>query len=156
MHLPIRQLEASSELSGFRWNDAELARLFQVLDKHPLSRTVPPGILSIAFVGNERSQQLHDQFFNDPSPTDVMTFPGDPEEDHAGDIAANVEIAQAEAPEANWSASEELTLYLIHGWLHLAGFRDHDAPSIAAMRTAEAQLFDTIRQENALPQFQFP
>ena len=156
MPAPIREVEASSEQPHFQWDNAELSRLFQVLESHPLSKAMPRGILSIAFIGNERSQELHGQFFDDPTPTDVMTFPGDSEEDHAGDIAANIEIAQAEAPAAQWAASEELTLYLIHGWLHLAGFRDHDAPSIEAMRAAESQLFASVREHDALPHFCFP
>ncbi len=37
--------------------------------------------VSIYFVDTEEICELHDQFFNDPSPTDCISFPMDEEED---------------------------------------------------------------------------
>ncbi len=151
-----RTVEAVSEVPGFAWDDGALARLFAVLDTHPLAARAPAGTLALAFLDNPASAALHRDFFDDPEPTDVMTFPGDPDEGHAGDIAANIEIAREEAVHARWSPDEELTLYLVHGWLHLAGFRDDTPEATAAMRAAERDLLDHLRAHKALPAFTWP
>ena len=49
--------------------------------------------------------------------------------------------------------SAELTLYVVHGWLHLAG---HDALAPAprrAMRRAEARALALLRAAGAIPHF---
>ena len=100
----------------------------------------PHGDLAIAFVGEARCRELHGRFYGDPSVTDVMTFPGDPGDGHAGDIAICPAVAAGEAAARGGSFAEELTLYLVHGCLHLAGFRDGTPEEGAAMREAEAEV----------------
>ena len=111
---------------------------------------VAPGSIAVAFVTREESGQLHRDFFDDPEPTDVMTFPGDPEDDHAGDIAICPAIAAISAKKENLPFSEDLTLYLVHAWLHLAGLRDQDEEERKVMRRAEAGLMDQLRGSAAL------
>lgn len=156
MDAKARAVEAFSEVPGFAWNDRDLIRMFAALDGHPLAAGAPAGTIALAFLENTTSATLHREFFADPEPTDVMTFPCDEDEDHAGDIAANIEIAREEAARARWSPDEELTLYLVHGWLHLAGFRDDTLESVAAMRSAERDLLAYLRENNALPAFEWP
>ncbi len=148
-----RNVEAVSDVPGFAWDDRALVRMFAALDEHPLAARAPVGTIALAFLDNRASAALHRDFFADPAPTDVMTFPGEPDEDHAGDIAADIEIARDEASAARWSPDEELTLYLVHGWLHLAGFRDDTPETIADMRAAERDLLAHLRARNALPSF---
>jgi ssRNA-specific RNase YbeY (16S rRNA maturation enzyme) len=45
---------------------------------------IPAGSLEIAFVDVPTCCQLHSDFFGDQDITDVMTFPGDPDDQHAG------------------------------------------------------------------------
>ncbi|NQY32165.1 MAG: rRNA maturation RNase YbeY, partial [Coraliomargarita sp.] len=44
---------------------------------------------------------------------------------------------QIKAAELGLPFRQELSLYLIHGWLHLAGYDDRNDEDRAAMRTAE-------------------
>ena len=111
---------------------------------------VPGGSLEIAFVDVEGCCRLHDAFFADPDPTDVMTFPGDPEDGHAGDVAICPAVAAEASGENATTFREELTLYLVHGWLHLAGLDDQDEDGRAEMRRAEAILMDRLVSRNAL------
>ncbi|MEX0326316.1 MAG: rRNA maturation RNase YbeY [Puniceicoccaceae bacterium] len=111
---------------------------------------VAPGSLDVAFVSSEESGQLHKDFFDDPDPTDVMTFPGDPADNHAGDIAICPSIAAASAKREGLPFDEELTLYLVHAWLHLAGLRDSDEDERREMRAAEARMLDQLRNAGAL------
>ncbi|MEX0331690.1 MAG: rRNA maturation RNase YbeY [Puniceicoccaceae bacterium] len=111
---------------------------------------VAPGSIDVAFVTPEESGQLHRDFFDDPDPTDVMTFPGDPADQHAGDIAICPSIAAASATRENLPFEEELTLYLVHAWLHLAGLKDGEEDQRKTMRRAEAQMLEQLRKTGTL------
>ena len=73
----------------------------------------------------------------DPSPTDVITFPAQPEMESAGEIIVSVDHARSRAAELDLPFSQELSLYLVHGWLHLAGYDDRRESDRAKMREAE-------------------
>lgn len=129
-----------------------VASLFHQLDAHP-NHAIPEGELSIAFLNDATLAHLHAEFLNDPTPTDVITFPGDPEEALAGEILVSAERAAAEAPRQGLAFSEELTLYLVHGWLHLAGLDDREADARQAMRQAEQSLLAYLATQSAHPAF---
>jgi len=54
-----------------------------------------------------------------------------------GEVIVSADTAQRCALEAGWSAADELLLYVIHGALHLAGYRDKSRENSAEMRAAE-------------------
>jgi probable rRNA maturation factor len=111
---------------------------------------VPPGSLAVAFVDPANCCRLHGEFFGDPEVTDVMTFPGDPEDGHAGDIAICPAVAAEACAGHGLSFAHELTLYLVHAWLHLAGLDDRDPAAAARMRAAEAGLMAHLRDAGSL------
>ena len=49
--------------------------------------------------------------------------------------------------------SAELTLYVIHGWLHLAGYDDLKPARKRRMRAAEKRAMALLRKAGALPVF---
>lgn len=97
------------------------------------------GELSIAFVDDATIAQIHADFMGDPTPTDVITFPADTEMESAGEIIVSVDHARQRASELGEPFSRELALYLIHGWLHLAGYDDCCDAERTKMRTAEQE-----------------
>ena len=111
---------------------------------------VAPGSIEVAFVDEPSCCQLHNDFFNDPEVTDVMTFPGDPEDQHAGDIAICPAVAAIACAESGLPFNEELTLYLVHAWLHLAGLKDHDPEHQKEMRAGENLLMEHLRSNRTL------
>lgn len=153
--MATRILQASAPPSSrVRVDEAALQRCFDALDALD-GFNAPPGELSFAFLSDGELARLHADFLEDPTPTDVITFPGDPEMDFAGEICVSADRARAEAPRHGWSPAEELALYLVHGWLHLAGYDDIDEADRTAMRQAEQTCFAALRQANALPEFTF-
>lgn len=64
--------------------------------------------------------RVHAEFFQDPSPTDVITFPYA----DCGEILLGAETVAAHALANAHSANREAALCLIHGLLHLRGFND--------------------------------
>ncbi len=97
--------------------------------------------------------RLHQEFFNDPDPTDVITFEGSPEMEFAGEICISAEHALAYARRHDIDFSRELTLYLAHGYLHLCGFDDLDPAAKRKMRTAEKKALTVLENSHLIPDF---
>ncbi|MDP0500640.1 MAG: rRNA maturation RNase YbeY [Verrucomicrobiota bacterium JB022] len=148
-----RLVEVVNRVHGLELVEEDFAAIVHRLDELG-DWTVPDGDLSVALIDEEECGQLHGDFFDDPSVTDVMTFPGE-EEDYAGDIAICLPFAAEEAPQHGFTLRQEVTLYLVHGWLHLAGLRDDTPENTQAMRAAEARCLEVIGQEQLWPELRW-
>ena len=115
----------------------------------------PQGELSLVILTDAEQAQLHADFLNDPTTTDVITFEGQPDLHVAGEICVSADTAAAYAKAHKHDFSTELTLYLVHGWLHLAGYDDHAPATRKQMRTAERQALAAIRAAKKMPEFAF-
>ena len=133
---------------------AEIRALYRLLDAAMKPDAVPTGELSIALVDGAEIVRMHKQFLDDPAVTDVITFPGDPDEDLAGEICVCADFAAAQAPRFGQSLDEELTLYLIHGWLHLAGYDDIADEDRPKMRAGEARAMAAVKAARKVPHFE--
>ncbi len=85
--------------------------------------------LNILFTNDRTIAKYHQQFLNDHSITDVITFPmGDINPENGeyilGDLMISKETAIREAINRKIPIQKEITLYAIHGFLHLNGFDD--------------------------------
>lgn len=149
-----KRVQANNLCPNLDYQESELETLFATLDKAG-AFDAPAGELSFAFVEKDYIAQLHDQFMGDPTPTDVITFPGDPDLDQAGEVVVCPQVALEYTQKEGLNFSDELTLYLIHGYLHLCGFDDIDDADRAQMRLAEQQALEIARSANALPTFNF-
>lgn len=102
--------------------------------------------LSVAIVDDARMASLHQQYMNDPSTTDVLTF--DLRDQPAGPVEGEICICRDEAArraaERGHELTKELLLYAVHGLLHLLGYDDHDAADHAAMHAKEDELLTRI------------
>ncbi|MFO7724129.1 MAG: rRNA maturation RNase YbeY [Oceanipulchritudo sp.] len=145
----MRKTSLSNSEPALLLSSDSLSRSVTCLDAFPAFQ-IPTGSLNVAFLNPADCRSLHERFFADPSVTDVMTFPGDPEDDHAGDIAICPTVASHSGPEHGLSFQGELSLYLVHGWLHLAGLEDRTRDGRIAMRAAEASLMEHLRAADGL------
>ncbi len=150
--MPDPLVEISHRSKALATPDEPARALFRALAATGLF-PISPGDLSIAFVDDRAIARIHDEFMGDPSPTDVITFPGDPEMDFAGEIVVSVDRARARAIELGLPFSRELALYLVHGWLHLAGLRDGTGTERKAMRAAEREVFAVLEPTGVLDGF---
>jgi probable rRNA maturation factor len=136
-------------------NPADVASLFQELDRWSAYR-IPGGALSVALLTDSALASIHQSFLDDASTTDVITFPGSQEgelEQDAGEICVSVDTAIREAHERNISLGDEMALYLVHGWLHLAGLSDKSELKAREMRSAEAEALSYLKAQSAIPEF---
>jgi probable rRNA maturation factor len=105
------------------------ARLQRVLDAALAGARISDAALTILLVADAESAALHGEHFADPTTTDVMTFPdgsADPASGRLllGDLAVCVDVAEREARARVRPLADELTLYCLHGLLHLVGYDD--------------------------------
>lgn len=133
---------------------AEVRSMYHFLDKAMLPDAIPAGELSIAFVDNDEIIRIHKEFLSDPCATDVITFPGDPDEDLAGEVCVCADYAEEQAPRFNTTFDEELSLYLIHGWLHLADYDDIEDDDRTQMRLAEKRAMTAVKSAGKLPHYE--
>src|SRR5438270_4879527 len=84
--------------------------------------------ISLAFVDNPTIHRLNKRYLDHDEPTDVLSFPlTEPgAKKLAGEVVLGVEVAAAQAAERGHDTQAELSLYLIHGLLHLCGYDDHE------------------------------
>lgn len=110
--------------------------------------------VSIYFIDTQTICELHQQYFDDPSPTDCISFPmDDPEEEGykvMGDVFVCPETAQKYIQEHGGDAYQELTLYVIHGLLHLLGYDDIDEEDRQTMRQAESHYMSALCESKSL------
>jgi len=131
----------------------------QVFQPDPFNRPAP-GEISVVFLTDAALAALHGRFLGDPAPTDVITFPpsGRGLSGIAGEICVSADAAARQIrPSAGrkGDVSSELTLYLVHGWLHLTGHDDLEPAKKRAMRRAEARAMRFLRDKGLVPRFAF-
>lgn len=77
--------------------------------------------VEISFVDDAVIKDIHARFLDDPSATDVITFPHG---DGVGEILISFDTALRQAKEFNEPIYRELFRYMVHGLLHLHGHID--------------------------------
>ncbi|MBS0625331.1 MAG: rRNA maturation RNase YbeY [Verrucomicrobia bacterium] len=91
---------------------------------------------SIYFVTEKKICQLHDEFFQDPSPTDCISFPIG-FDGTLGEVFVCPKTAVLYAEKNNLDPYEETALYIVHGLLHLLGYDDLEEKARRVMRKKE-------------------
>jgi len=111
--------------------------------------------LGITLVDTERITTLHEDWMNEPGPTDVLSFPidelipGTPEQPSGpgvlGDIVICPQVARTDAEEAGRSLDEHVQFLAVHGLLHLLGYDHATEGEYARMFALQDELLDTWR-----------
>jgi len=129
---------------------------------------VGQAFVEIVLVSDERIAALNERYLSHEGPTDVLTFDLNQRNDSRstggsargvhpeaggeaavprtieGQIVVSCETAQREAQVRNHSASAELTLYVVHGILHLLGYDDHEEADSRRMHEREDELLKEV------------
>jgi probable rRNA maturation factor len=102
--------------------------------------------ISLAIVDDRAIRELHRQFLGQDEPTDVLSFVFEQSKGRLeGEVIASADTARTVASRYGNSPAKELLLYVIHGTLHLVGYRDDDRRAQAAMRAKEQEYLAGIR-----------
>lgn len=126
------------------WASPELVEVFAtalepLLPELLKTPTGPAHVLSelecveISIVDDDTIAHVHAEFLEDPSATDVITFP-------YGEILVSADTAARYAAEHGLSPAEELFRYIVHGLTHLHGYLDATPEQRAALFAVQEPL----------------
>lgn len=113
--------------------------------------------VSVNFVSTAEIAEIHHRFFNDPSPTDCISFPIDQETKgiayHVlGEVFVCPKIAIEyflnKKDQTCENVYQETTLYLVHALLHLLGYKDKKETEKKNMRAAEKRHMHNLLSQN--------
>ena len=98
--------------------------------------------LSVAIVDDATIRAVNRRHLDHDWPTDVISFPMEGPSDGrlSGEVVASAETAARHAARSGGDAIGELTLYLVHGLLHLCGHDDLDDGGRTRMRRREDEM----------------
>lgn len=107
----------------------------------------PCATINLLLTTDENIAVMNSQYLNHEGPTDVLAFYDGDIEDEAlnlGDIAVSVDTAMSMAAKKNMAFNEELTLYCLHGLLHLLGMEDSTDELRKQMIAAQMEIFSNF------------
>ncbi len=114
--------------------------------------------VALHFVTKHKISQTHKIYFNDPSPTDCISFPLDPPKSKRsghtilGEIFICPKVAIEYGKKHGLNAYEEVTRYLVHGLLHLIGFDDIIPEERSKMQRKENRCMKLLIKQGILLQ----
>ncbi len=103
--------------------------------------------ITVALVDDARLQALHRDFLGIDTPTDIMTFPlaDSGQQPSGGELVISGDHATTEATVWGLTAADEIRFLVIHGLLHLLGWRDDSDDSRQRMLDRQTVLLDAWR-----------
>lgn len=124
-----------SEFPGFQITHKRRIRSW--ITQQILDRGKKPAEIAFIFTSNEDLKKINRTYLNHNYFTDVITF-GYGDEDHiSGDIFISVEEVQINAGRFGTHFEEEMRRVMIHGILHLLGYRDGNDKEREKMKKME-------------------
>lgn len=110
--------------------------------------------VSINFVGTQRICTLHAAYFDDPSPTDCISFPMDEITTPGYRILGELFVCPAAALQFTKISTPqfyaEISLYVTHALLHLMGYDDIKEEDRMQMREKETFHMEKLKTHNLL------
>ena len=89
--------------------------------------------LEFTLVNDQTIARVHREFMQVSGATDVITF-------HHGEVLISVETAMTQALDYGRSTAQEVALYVIHGLLHLAGYKDKTSEEFETMAKLQERI----------------
>jgi probable rRNA maturation factor len=102
--------------------------------------------LDIIFISSREFQRLHQDYLQDDTPGDVLTFNLSEDKKIEGEIYINLEQTRDQAVCYRVPVLDEIFRLIIHGCLHLAGFSDLHKDEQKVMKKKEEFLLKLGRK----------
>lgn len=96
-----------------------------------------PGEINYVFCTNAYILEINKKFLNHDYTTDIITFDYSEQSLINGEIYISIDEVKENAKHFKVSFQDELHRVLIHGILHLAGFKDKSTSEMKLMRSQE-------------------
>ncbi|MCL2649515.1 MAG: rRNA maturation RNase YbeY [Candidatus Azobacteroides sp.] len=95
------------------------------------------GEIAYIFCSDEKILEINMQYLNHDYYTDIITFDYSEGEIISGDLFISLDTVRSNAEKFSTEYSEELCRVIIHGILHLCGFKDKSVEDAKVMRQKE-------------------
>lgn len=131
--------------------------LSKVIEKYPNLSAIANIELSVLLTGNKRIKYLNQEFRNENSATNVLSFPDleidfrrilefEPDLDYIylGDVAFAFEIISEEAQEKNIPFLNHFKHLLVHSILHLLGYDHQNDEEAEIMQDVEVKILQNF------------
>lgn len=142
-------------------NAVDLSALRAAVEHVLREETVESAVISVTIVDDQTIHTMNREHLQHDYPTDVISFqldwssptgdspPLTPENRSAqasieGEIVVSYDYAQQSAPAGNWSTGDEVTLYVVHGLLHICGYDDLSSAEKRVMRNRERSVLSGL------------
>ncbi|MBX9742965.1 MAG: rRNA maturation RNase YbeY [Chthoniobacterales bacterium] len=96
-----------------------------------------PDVVEISIVSDRVITKVHEEFLDDPTPTDVITFAHSEE---LGEILIGAETVATHALNFNQTLEQEIARCVLHGLLHLLGYDDTTPEEYVLMHEQQEKL----------------
>jgi len=103
------------------------------------------GEINYIFCNDENLSELNINYLKHNTLTDIITFDYTERNIISGDIFISVERVCENAKKFDKKFYDELNRVMIHGVLHLAGYKDKDERNIKEMRQKEDECLNLLR-----------
>ncbi len=119
---------------------------YQQLAEHVLAdQPFEQAEISLVFLPADEMRTLNQKHLQHDYVTDVLTFPlGDAAELLEGEIVVCPEFAEQQAVEYNMKLEHEVSLYVVHGLLHLLGYDDKNPADQRVMHAEQERLLQSF------------
>lgn len=124
---------------------ALLQKIFKYLKPGKSSFLQGSWSLGIAFLNDKQIKGLNQKYRKANRPTDVLAFDYG---QNTADLAISLESAKRNARFYKTSLTKELVRYIIHGILHLHGYKDRNPKERKAMFGRQEEIFKKITHGN--------
>jgi probable rRNA maturation factor len=127
---------------SFNNNDIKFSLKNKSILKKWISETIiaekgKTGDINFIFCNDDYLLEINQKYLNHDTLTDIITFDYSEKDKKSGDIFISIERVKENAEKFNVSMEEELHRVIIHGILHLCGFKDKNKADKALMTEAE-------------------
>ena len=149
------QINIENRNPGKKINRSEVERTAFIALKKVCA---PSGWVNVIFVTDRKIRALNKKYLGRDRVTDVIAFSGKdvdgnrfpgakPALDFLGDIAISSDRAEKNAAFYGVTFTEELLRYVIHGILHLAGYKDASERDKRTMKEKEDEILRERRKK---------
>lgn len=127
------------EFDGDMDENIDLPRLEQLIRAVCVEFNVFEVRVQISLVNDAQMTEVHQQFLDQDTTTDVMSFDLTDEFEDVRNfqLVVNLDMARRQASERGHSVLCELALYITHGLLHQMGYDDHEPEAARQMHEKE-------------------
>jgi probable rRNA maturation factor len=118
--------------------------LFQLINQE--KKTITSGEVNVVFCNDEYLHELNTKFLKHNTLTDILTFDYSEDSKIGGDIFISVERVKENAKTFSQNSRRELSRVIIHGFLHLCGYKDKTKQEKKNMTLKENFYIENLEQ----------